>query len=160
MKYLKFIVLAVVVLTLDQITKFWAVSHLDWHHPREVLPILNFALTYNRGAAFSVLNNTSNWTHVFFVSLTLVISVVLLVWLKKSLNRKQTMECIGLSMILGGAWGNLFDRFYYGYVIDFIDVHVGPYHWPVFNIADTAISIGAIIVLVIALRDQKKLARR
>ena len=160
MRYLQYIVLSLLVLTLDQVTKWWAVTSLDWHNPQPILSILNFALTYNRGAAFSLLNNNSQWTHVFFISLTIIISLVLLVWLKKSVNRKQTMECVGLSLILGGAWGNLFDRFYYGYVIDFIDVHLGSYHWPVFNVADSAICIGAITVLIIAFYDQKKFSKR
>ncbi len=154
MRYMQFLLGSMFVLLLDQLTKFWAISNLNWHQSYPINAFLNFTLTYNRGAAFSFLNNNQKFTHYFFIILVSAISIGMLIWLKRSLARKRILEATGLTLILGGALGNLYDRLYYGYVIDFIDVHIGGYHWPVFNLADSAICIGAAIVLVIAYRER------
>jgi len=159
MEYLVYLALSGGVLLFDQLTKYWAVTNLNWQKPIVVWPVLNWALTYNRGAAFSILNNRHDWTKIFFVSFGALMSIVLLVWIAIEKSKKNRLECVSLSFILGGAVGNLFDRLHYGYVIDFIQLHIGSYYWPVFNVADSFICIGALMMLTLTLIEYKKSAR-
>lgn len=143
---LKWLWLTGLVIALDQASKWIMVSWLSLYETVAVIPYFNLTMAHNTGAAFSFLANESGWQRWFFVGLALAISVGLFIWLAKSAKTK--MEAISISMILGGAIGNVIDRVYFGYVIDFLDVYYGSYHWPAFNIADSAICIGAVLLII------------
>jgi signal peptidase II len=143
---LKWLWLSVAIIVLDQLTKFWASSGLDYSVPVAIIPMFNLTLMHNTGAAFSFLSQAGGWQRWFFAAIAIIVSVVLVIWLK-ALKREQTLLAIGLALLLGGALGNLWDRLFLGYVVDFIDVYYGNWHWPAFNIADAAISIGAALLI-------------
>lgn len=136
-----------IVILLDQLTKTIADTMLVLHQPVEVMPFFNFTLAYNSGAAFSFLAGAGGWQRWFFAIVALAISAFLVAWLKK-LSRSERWMSVALTLVLGGAIGNLWDRLAYGHVIDFLDVYYGSSHWPAFNIADSAISIGAVLLLI------------
>lgn len=159
-------------LVADQITKQLAEATLMLHEPIPVLPYFNFMLAYNEGAAFSFLAWAGGWQRWFFVVLALTVSAVLVTWLRR-LGPDEKFQGLALALILGGAIGNVIDRILYGHVIDFIDVYYvaescmalfasvpmaeGMHcHWPAFNIADSAISVGAVMMIIDALRGEKK----
>jgi len=144
-----------VVLILDQCSKLIADALLQFNQPVQLLPFLDLRKVYNPGAAFSFLSNASGWQRWFFVTLTLFVSLVLVVWLRR-LPAGQPRLALALSLILGGAAGNLIDRVVYGYVIDFIDLYYGDWHWPVFNVADSAITLGAGLLVLDAILGRKK----
>ena len=147
---LKWLWLSFGVIVLDQITKRIAEYQLVQFAPMEILPFLNFALVYNQGAAFSFLSDAGGWQRWFFTVLALLVSAIIVWWLYR-LKRGETGTAISLALILGGAIGNVIDRILHGHVIDFIDVHYAGYHWPTFNIADSAITIGAVILIATSL---------
>lgn len=134
------------VIALDQASKWLMVSWLSLHEFVAVMPFFNLTMAHNTGAAFSFLSQAGGWQRWFFVVLALSISLGLLIWLKKAV--KTNLEAVSISLILGGAVGNVIDRIYYGYVIDFLDVYYATYHWPAFNVADSAIVIGAALLLI------------
>ena len=134
--------LSLMVILLDQATKLAADAMLELHRPLSIAPMFNLTLVYNPGAAFSFLSDAGGWQRWFFIVISTGISAMLLRWVW-TLPARETLPAAALSLILGGALGNLLDRLAYGYVIDFIDVYYHQYHWPVFNIADSAITIGA-----------------
>jgi len=144
--------LTLIVVVLDQWTKQLAVANLAMYEPVPVMPYFNLMLAHNTGAAFSFLADAGGWQRWFFVVLTAVISVVLTVWLYR-LPRGQKLLPVALTLVLGGALGNVYDRISYGYVIDFIDWYVGSYHWPAFNIADAAICVGAGLLILDSFRQ-------
>lgn len=143
--------LSVVVLLADQWTKHVALSHLDYGVPVAVLPHLNWTLVYNYGAAFSLLADGSGWQRWFFILLAIVISVVMLAWMRR-LPRAAWLDAVPLALIVAGAIGNVIDRLRYGYVVDFIQVCYDQWSWPVFNVADSAISVGAVWLALVSLR--------
>ncbi len=145
------------VLLLDQSTKLLADAMLAMHQPIPVVPMFALTKVYNPGAAFSFLGDASGWQRWFFVALTLAISLFLLNWLRR-LGPQDGRIALALALILGGAVGNLIDRLVYGYVIDFLDVYYGDWHWPTFNVADSAIFIGASLLILDALMGHKKTA--
>ncbi len=149
--------LAAVVCGLDQFTKALASTHLELHQPMALFPGLQFRLTYNTGAAFSFLSDASGWQRWFFVVLTLFICSFILVWLYR-LRKTEIWTGIALGLVLGGALGNLWDRLALGAVLDFIDVYYGQWHWPAFNVADSAISVGAVILILVSLGGNKDVA--
>ncbi|RLA36241.1 MAG: signal peptidase II [Gammaproteobacteria bacterium] len=138
--------LVLLVLALDQATKLWAASALDYGMPVALLPFFNLTLVHNPGAAFSFLADAGGWQRLFFIGLSTVVSLVLAAWIWR-LPRTARLLGIALVLVLSGALGNLVDRVAYGYVIDFIDLHAGGWHWPAFNIADSAITCGVILLL-------------
>jgi len=142
--------IATLALLLDQCTKWLALSHLQLGIPQPVLPFLNWLLLFNPGAAFSFLAQGSGWQRWFFMLLGLAASAYI-VYLLARTQLSKTMSW-ALSLILGGALGNVLDRLMFGFVIDFIDCHYGNWHWPAFNIADSAISIGAALIIWAELR--------
>ena len=152
---LKWLWLSVVVVSLDQITKYLADSMLQYHQPIPVIPMFNLTLSYNKGAAFSFLSDAGGWQRWFFTVLALVISVVLVAWVKR-LTEKERWSAVALTLILGGAIGNVIDRVIFGHVIDFLDVYYQQWHWPIFNIADSAISIGVVVLLIEGLFVKKQ----
>ncbi len=146
--------LSLAVIALDQVTKFLATRFLDLYERVEVLPVLDFTLLHNTGAAFSMLADASGWQRGFFVTLGIVVSLSLIVWLWR-LPRGERLLPIALALIVGGAIGNVIDRVAHGYVIDFIHAHWGAAYFPAFNIADSAISIGAVLLLLDAFREHR-----
>jgi signal peptidase II len=146
-RWLAWLVVSVVVVGLDQWTKWLATALLDYGRPVVVLPILNFTLHHNSGAAFSFLNDQGGWQRWFFSAVASLVSVVLLVWMSR-LQRRQWLLALSLALILGGALGNLVDRLMMGYVVDFISVHYSGSYFPTFNIADSGISVGAALMIL------------
>lgn len=139
--------IAIVTIVIDQITKWIASSNLAMHDPVPVAPSFNFTLMHNHGAAFSFLSDAGGWQRWFFTIVAAVISVVLVVWIVRLKDHEKWLG-IGLSLVLGGAIGNLIDRVSYGYVVDFIQWYYDRFYWPAFNIADSAIFVGTGILLV------------
>ena len=142
--------MTVLVVVFDAFTKQRVSEALELYRPVEVLPWLNITLAHNYGAAFSFLSDAGGWQRWFFIRLASVVSLVLRVWLLR-LPRQEWRTGLGLSLVLGGAIGNLIDRVQLGYVVDFIDVHFGGWHYPAFNVADSAITCGVILLLIDAL---------
>lgn len=143
----------------DMETKSWASEVLTLYRPREILPWLNMTLAHNYGAAFSFLSDAGGWQRWFFTILASIVSLVLIVWVLR-LPRRQWLTGLALSLVIGGAIGNLVDRVQLGYVVDFIDVFYKSWHWPAFNVADSAITCGVILLILDAvmqtLRERKK----
>lgn len=152
---LKWIWLSVLVIVLDQFTKFLAGHYLQLHAPVELLSGMSLTLMHNTGAAFSFLSKAGGWQRWFFILLTAIVSIVIVIWLLK-LSRQQRWVACALALILGGALGNLYDRVLLGYVVDFIDVYYRDYHWPAFNIADSAITCGAVMLIIDAVFFKRK----
>ncbi len=152
---LRWLWLAAVVIVLDQLTKYWADAQLQLHWPREVMTGFNLTLSYNAGAAFSFLADAGGWQRWFFITLALGVAAFIISWLRR-LTHEERWMAIALTLVLGGAIGNVIDRVLLGHVIDFIDIYYGGWHWPTFNIADSAISIGAVMMVIDGLRGQKK----
>ncbi len=144
--------LALAVFVLDIATKQLAEMLLVYAQPVEILPVLNFTLLYNPGAAFSFLADQSGWQRWFFTTIKLAVSIMLIVWITR-LPRTLLWLPAALALILGGALGNLFDRVLFGHVIDFISVHWQNAYFPAFNLADSAISIGAVMMVVDVIRE-------
>lgn len=145
--YLMWLALAAVLVVLDTWTKHLASTHLALYRPLEVTGWLNLTLAHNEGAAFSFLAGAGGWQRWFFSVVAIVISGILMIWLWRLPNRSRLLP-VAISLVLGGAIGNLIDRLRFGYVVDFIDVHYGGWHWPAFNLADSVIVIGVILLLI------------
>ncbi|PWQ94402.1 signal peptidase II [Leucothrix pacifica] len=151
---LKWIWVSIVVLILDQLSKWMAVAHLDERVPEAILPHLNFTLAYNYGAAFSFLGDQSGWQRWFLVVISFVVSGYIIYWLRK-LDKNEFWTAISLALVLGGALGNGLDRLVSGRVTDFIDLYtnldvffLSDGHFAIFNGADIAITLGAILLVV------------
>lgn len=147
MKKWPWFLLSLVVILIDQWSKYWAETHFIPYQPEHVFPMVNFTLAYNTGAAFSFLSGTGGWHRWFFAGFSVVMSLILIAWLIR-LPAQAKLQALAVSLILGGAVGNLYDRAMLGHVIDFIDVYYQNHHWPVFNLADSAICIGAFFLLI------------
>ena len=152
---LRWLWLAVAVVLVDQGSKLLAESLLIPHEPVAVLPSLNLYLTYNTGAAFSFLRDAGGWQRWLFAGLSIGVSVFIVLWLRRIPGYEKWLPC-ALALVLGGAIGNLVDRLWRagGGVVDFIDVYYGTWHWPAFNAADSAITVGAIMLGWSALRGE------
>ncbi len=137
-----------VVILLDQLSKAWMGRHFSFDESVAVLPVLNITLRFNSGAAFSVLADASGWQRWLFTGLAIAVAAIIVVWLYRLDGRKQWLLALSLALILAGALGNLIDRLVLGHVIDFIDVHWKDVHFPAFNVADSAITVGAILLLL------------
>lgn len=138
---------ACAVVVLDQLTKHWASAELSFRQPLPVTSWFDLTLAHNTGAAFSFLAGAGGWQRWFFAVIAIVVSAVMVVWLTR-LSRDRVWIGLALGLILGGGIGNLWDRMALGYVVDFISVHYGRWYWPAFNIADSAISLGAVILVL------------
>ncbi len=152
---LNWIWLSVVLVLLDQLVKNWAENRFQLYERLEVLPVFDLTLAYNPGAAFSFLSDAGGWQRWFFCAVAAIVSVVLLVWIKR-LKASETWLACGLAFILGGAVGNLYDRVVLGHVIDFILLHYNGSYFPAFNIADIAINIGAFMLIIDTFRHRKQ----
>lgn len=139
--------ISMLVILFDQVTKYWAFQTLIPYQSKAIWPMLNLTLAFNTGAAFSFLSSRGDWAVWFFTSFSAVMSIIIAVWMLR-LPRTARLQLVALSLILGGAVGNLIDRILLGHVIDFIDVYFGNYHWPAFNLADSAICMGALLMLL------------
>lgn len=147
--------IAIIVVVLDQITKWTVERALELYDVIVVLPVFNITLAYNRGAAFSFLNDAGGWQRWLFTGISLVVSIFLIVWLYR-LAREERWLSLSIALILGGAIGNLIDRVLYGYVIDFIQVHWNDWYFPSFNVADAAISCGTLLLLALTLFEKRE----
>lgn len=143
---LKYLWITFIVIILDQVSKQLAEYFLAYQIPLPLIPSFNLTLSYNPGAAFSFLSEAGGWQRWFFVTLAIVVSGVILVWMRK-LPQEDKRVAIALGLVLGGALGNVIDRIIFGHVIDFLHVYYQQWSWPIFNIADSAISIGVVILL-------------
>ncbi len=148
---LKWLWCSLAVVIADQLTKLAALLWIDPSAPKALAPMLNLVLAYNPGAAFSILSTAGGWQRGLFIALALAVSALIVRWLYVMPRGQRLMSC-ALSLLLGGAIGNMIDRIHIGAVIDFIDVHAGGRHWPAFNLADSAICIGVVLSMVCTLR--------
>lgn len=142
--------ISLIVILFDQLTKIAVRKVFAYATPYAVAPFFNFLLIFNRGAAFSFLSTAGGWQRWAFTCLGLVAACVIVYLLKRHGN--QRLFCTALALIMGGALGNVIDRLVHGRVIDFLDFHVGGWHWPAFNLADSAIVIGAMLLVLDELR--------
>jgi len=149
----KWLALACGILLADQLTKYAVLQHFTAGRAIEVTSFFNLVLVYNAGAAFSFLSDASGWQREFFITIALLASVWIVYLLRR--HGQQTLFCLALSLVLAGALGNVIDRFLFGAVVDFLDFHAFGYHWPAFNVADSAISIGAVLLIWDGFRPQK-----
>lgn len=142
----KWYALAFVVIVLDQLTKHWATATFEYNSVERVTSFFYFTLRHNFGAAFSMFEDGGGWQRWFLGSLKAIVSIVLIYWIARLRNQHWREPC-ALALILGGALGNLYDRALMGYVVDFIVFHYDQHAWPAFNIADSAISLGAVLLV-------------
>jgi len=151
---LRWLGIALIVLVLDQATKLVVLRTLSYGQVLPVTDFFNLVLVYNKGAAFSFLASGSGWQHYLFSAVAAAASVLIvyLIWRYPG----QKLYCAGLALILGGAVGNLVDRLVYGHVVDFLDFHAFDWHWPAFNVADSAILIGAALFVIDEFRRPRK----
>ena len=146
------------VFVFDQLTKYIVADYLLQHGDVLLTPFLSLVLVHNTGAAFGFLSSAGGWQNIFFIIIAGAASAFIL-WMIRRLDSKERLLAIALMLVLGGALGNLTDRLLHGYVIDFIDVYYGSWHWPAFNVADSAITIGAIILVLDALQPASRKTR-
>jgi len=150
--------LSALLIGLDQATKWLAVSSLPYQQQVGFIPgFWNWHLTHNTGAAFSFLANAGGWQHGFFIALATLISVVLAVALRR-VAREDWRNAFPFALIIAGALGNLVDRLRFGYVVDFVEWYVGDFYWPVFNLADSCIVVGAVLMVLYSLGQREPAA--
>lgn len=148
--------LSVAILGLDWLSKQWALATLEFNTPVQVIDgFWNWTLVHNTGAAFSFLANAGGWQQWLFSGLAVLISGVCIVMLAKA-ERADWRTALPLALIVGGAFGNLIDRIRFGYVVDFVHWYYGDFHWPVFNLADSAITLAALLLVASSLLPQRK----
>ena len=158
---MKWLWLSVLTVALDQLTKYIAEAELLLHKPVAVIPgFFNFTLMYNKGAAFSFLSDAGGWQRILFTGLSTVISIFLFFWLKQiskdDEQKHNHILQIAIALILGGAIGNLIDRALTGEVVDFIQVYYASYYFPAFNIADSAITLGAGLLILDMILESRR----
>ncbi|WP_061240649.1 signal peptidase II [Ectopseudomonas composti] len=154
--HLPWLLLSVLILVVDRVSKDFFEGSLSMYQRIQVIPdYFDWTLAYNTGAAFSFLADADGWQRWFFAAIAVVVSVVLVVWLKR-LKRHETLLAVALAMVLGGALGNLYDRVVLGHVVDFILVHwQNRWYFPAFNLADSFITIGAILLALDMFKSDK-----
>jgi signal peptidase II len=146
---LRWLPVTVAVIGLDQLVKLWVVAHLALYGTQRILPVLDITLTYNKGAAFSFLAGASGWQKWLFAGLAVAVAAGIVLWLRRLNGRAQRLLCLSLTLIMGGALGNLIDRLRIGHVVDFIIAHWHGLYFPwAFNVADSAITVGATLLLI------------
>lgn len=139
--------ITLIIIVIDQGSKLLALQLLHAYQPFVVLPFFNLTLAFNKGAAFGFLHHASGWQNIMFTALAFSVCSMILLWLYRSSSAEFLRNC-ALTLILGGALGNVCDRFLYGYVIDFFSFHLGDWHFAIFNVADSAICIGASLLIL------------
>ena len=153
---LPWIGLALLTIVLDQATKELILRRFELFQTQAWLPVLDITRAHNLGAAFSFLAGAGGWQRWLFTALALVVSIVIVVWLRRLDGLQQRTLAMGLTLIMGGAIGNVIDRLRHGYVVDFIAVHWNTHYFPAFNVADSAITIGAGLLILDALLDGRR----
>ena len=148
----RWIFVSAFIIACDQFTKYLILKHLTDQSQVFVFPFLNFILRFNAGASFSFLGDASGWQIYLFAGISVVVSVILIIWLCR-LPKEEWWTSLPISLVLGGALGNLIDRLHFGYVTDFIDFHVGDWHFATFNVADSAVSVGATWLVLLFLYE-------
>ena len=143
---------ALLVVLLDQLTKYWISASLHYGEMRAYTGFFNLVLTYNKGAAFSFLAGAAGWQRGFFIAIALIACVVISVLLLR--HAAEKLFCFALALVLGGAIGNVLDRIVLGHVVDFLDFHFAGWHWPAFNLADSAITVGAVLLVAESFRPR------
>lgn len=144
---LRWLAISLVVIFIDQLTKYFARQHLGYNEPVNIFPGFNLLLLHNTGAAFSFLAEASGWQRWFFTGVALVVCLVLIYYLLKA-KSSSYYYLAAWSLIIGGAISNVVDRLQVAYVTDFLDFYVSSYHWPAFNIADSAIVVGVFLLII------------
>ena len=139
--------IALIVLVLDQLTKTWVIAEFYLGQREIITSFFNLVHVHNYGAAFSFLSDAGGWQRWFFAALSAVVSAVIVVWISR-LPKTRWIEGLALALILGGALGNLYDRLVLGYVVDFLDFHWSGSHFPAFNVADSGITVGAVLLIL------------
>ena len=152
----RWLLVPLAVIIADQASKSWIVRHLGEFEVTSVFPVLDITLMHNVGAAFSFLADASGWQRWFFIALSSIVSIGLTVWLLRLPREARRLLALGLALVLGGALGNLIDRIRLGSVVDFINFHWNQAYFPAFNVADSAITIGAACLLLDALLDSRR----
>ena len=148
--------LSALLVVLDQATKWLAVENLEFQVPVPFVPgFWNWTLTHNTGAAFSFLADAGGWQHGFFITLAVVVSVVLAVALR-GIARRDWRSALPFALVIAGAIGNVIDRIRFGYVVDFVQWYAGSFQWPVFNVADSCIVVGAVLMVLFTLRHPQE----
>jgi len=150
--------ISLLVIVVDQLSKLWIERTMSLGDSFVVLPILDIVRAHNTGAAFSFLADAGGWQRWAFTLLAIGVSIALVFWMRKLALATQGLLAFGLTLIVGGAIGNVIDRVEHGYVVDFVHAHWGPHYFPAFNVADAAISIGAVLVILDSLLEGR--ARR
>jgi len=141
-------------IALDQWTKHLATTHLEYLIPEPVVRGLNWTLVHNEGAAFSFLSEAGGWQRWFFSALAVIVSLLLVYWLRRE-PRTDWRQCAPFALIISGAIGNLIDRLRFGYVVDFVQVYYSKWSWPAFNVADSAICVGAVMLVLLSFTGRK-----
>jgi len=155
---LQWLWVAFVVVFIDRLSKSVVQKHLGLYETVPVVPHFNITLAYNKGAAFSFLDGAAGWQGWVFGAIAIGVSIAIIAWLAK-LSSKQIWLSIALTLVVGGALGNLWDRILFGHVIDFLQVYAGTWYWPSFNVADSAISIGATMLVIDAFFFNRKVKK-
>ncbi len=145
------LILAAIILVLDLLSKRWVEFNLSYGQQIVITDFFNLVLAYNAGAAFSFLSDASGWQRWFLSTIAALVAILIVYLLYKHTSNR--LFCFALSLILGGALGNLWDRIMLGHVVDFLDFHVVGYHWPAFNLADSAIFCGACLLILDSIRN-------
>lgn len=153
---LRWLPVAVAVIVLDQAVKAWVVAALKPYQAHHILPVLDFTLMFNTGAAWSFLADASGWQRGAFIALASFVSIAIVVWMSRLKSRSQGLLACSLAFIVGGALGNMIDRIRLGHVVDFIFPHWNNHFFPAFNVADSSITIGAALLLLDAFRDSRR----
>ena len=153
---LRWLWISLLVVVADQLSKLWIERTMVLGDSFTVLPILDIVRAHNYGAAFSFLDDAGGWQRWAFTVLAIGVSIALVFWLRKLALATQGLLAFGLALILGGAIGNVIDRIEHGYVVDFVHAHWGLHSFPAFNVADSAISIGAVLVILDSLLDGRR----
>ncbi|MBV6476284.1 MAG: lipoprotein signal peptidase [Rhodocyclaceae bacterium] len=144
-RFVSWLSLAALVIVLDQLSKLWVLSALKYGERIEVTPFFNLVLVFNPGAAFSFLSDAGGWQRWFFVVLAIAVSGWLTLLIRQ--HAAERLLPLAAALIMGGALGNVIDRIRFGAVADFLDLHAAGWHWPAFNVADSAISVGVALLV-------------
>ena len=144
---LRLLWLSLLVIVLDQLSKFWIMASFQDYEVLRVWPVFNLTLVYNTGAAFSFLSDAGGWQRWFFVVIGVLVSAAMVIWLAR-LDQRERLTAYGLALVVGGAVGNLIDRIWLGKVVDFLQWHWQDWYWPSFNVADSAITLGVVLLLI------------
>jgi len=155
--YRTWFVLAAAIVALDQLTKWAVLAHFAYGERREVTGFFNLVLVYNKGAAFSMFADAPGWQTPLLIAFALAAAGIVSTLILR--NPGKRLLCLGLALILGGAVGNLIDRLRFGHVVDFLDFHAMGWHWPAFNVADSGITVGAVLLILDGFVHHEKRAR-